>query len=73
MGADHINYEEDFNLKYKVPPVINNLSMRLTWYWFVMSTLMISFGLGDMMKLLNPHEYSYAARPSDDPEQIARY
>ena len=73
MGADHINYEEDFNLRYKVPPVISNLSMRLTWYWSVVSALMLSFALGDMMKLFNPHEYSYASRVPDDPEQIARY
>ena len=73
MAADHINYEEDFNLRYKTPPVINNLAMRLAWYWFVISTLMISFSLGDMAKLFNPQEYAYASRPQDNPEQIARY
>ena len=60
-------------MKYKIPPVISNLSMRLILYWFVMSTIFISFSLGDMVKLFNPHEYSLAARPNEDPEAIARY
>ena len=73
MASDHINYEEDFNLRYKIPPVVTNLSMRLILYWFTMSTIMISFSLGDMVKLFNPHEYNLPARPNEDPEPIARY
>ena len=60
-------------MKYKIPPVISNLSMRLILYWFVMSTIFISFSLGDMVKLFNPHEYSPKSKPNEDPEAITRY
>lgn len=73
MAADHINYEEDFNMRYKTHPIIVNLSMRVCMYWFVMSCLMISVSLGDMTKLFTTHEYWYPAQPPEDPEQIARY
>ncbi len=51
MAADHINYEEDFNMKYKVPVYITNMSMRLAIFWFVSATLILSFGLGDMLRV----------------------
>lgn len=51
MAADHINYEEDLNLKYKVPVYITNMSMRLAIFWFVSATLILSFGLGDMLRV----------------------
>lgn len=73
MAADHINYEEDFNLRYKVPMVIVNLSMRLTMFWFWVPAVLISFCLGDMLKLFTPHTYTYAGKATDDAEQPTRY
>lgn len=52
MAADHINYEEDFNLRYKVPVFFSNMSMRLALFWFISATLICSFGLGDMLRTL---------------------
>lgn len=63
MAADHINYEEDFNLRYKTPSVIVNLSMRLSMFWFWIPTFLMSFYLGDMVKLFTPHIYLYAGQP----------
>lgn len=60
-------------MRYKVHPAVANLSMRLTIYWFTLSTLMISICLGDMAKLFNPHEYWYPSQPAESPEQFARY
>ena len=73
MAADHINYEEDFNLRYKVPPVITNLTMRLACFWAVGSVFFIIFCLGDMNKLFTPHEYYYPGAPKDVPENPTRY
>ena len=73
MAADHINYEEDFNLRYKIPPVISNLSMRLTMFWFWIPAFMMSFYLGDMIKLFTPHIYLYAGQPSENAESPTRY
>lgn len=73
MAADHINYEEDFNLRYKVPPLIVNFSMRICWYWFVVPTILISFYLGDMVKLFNPTDNWNLGRPSTEGEYPTRY
>ena len=73
MAADHINYEEDFNLRYKTPPVITNLSMRITMFWFWVPAFFISVYLGDMVKLFTPHVYMYAGQPSDNAESPTRY
>jgi hypothetical protein len=66
MGGDHISYEEDFNIRYKTPPVIVNLSMRIAHYWFWIPMFMLSFMLGDMIKLFVPHTYMYAGNPGDN-------
>lgn len=73
MAADHINYEEDFNLRYKVPPYIVNFSQRLAAFWFVAATLIISFGLGDMLRVFRQSEYYYPTRPCPSSEAIPRY
>lgn len=73
MAADHISYEEDFNIRYKVPPVITNLSMRITMFWFWVPALFISVALGDMIKLFTPHIYYYAGQPGENAESPTRY
>lgn len=72
-GADHINYEEDFNVRYKIPAFVTNLSMRVCWYWFVIPSIMISFYLGDMVKIFNPTDVSYLKRPLGDGNAPTRY
>lgn len=72
-AADHINYEEDFNLRYKTPPFITNLSMRLSMYWFGMAAFILSFYLGDMIKVFNFQEFFYIGRPSTESEVVCRY
>ena len=73
MAADHISYEEDFNIRYKVPPVITNLSMRITMFWFWVPAVLISVALGDLIKLATPHVYHYTGHPSDNAESPTRY
>jgi hypothetical protein len=73
MAADHINYEEDFNLRYKVPPFISNMSMRLATVWFVSAVIILSFGLGDMLKVFRQVEFFYPGRPSTTAEVYQRY
>lgn len=73
MAGDHINYEEDYNMRYKVPPLIVNLSMRFASFFFIVPALMLSFALGDMIKLFRQYEYFYPGKPGEEPEQIARY
>ena len=53
-AADHINYEEDFNIRYKTPTFITNASMRIIWFFFLIPSFLISFYLGDMVRLFNP-------------------
>jgi hypothetical protein len=73
MAADHICYEEDFNMRYKVPTFVVNTSMRVCWYWFVIPSILISFYLGDMIKTFNPTDVSYLKRPLQDGEIPTRY
>ena len=73
FAADHVNYEEDFNLRYKTPPFITNLSMRLAFYWATMITLILTFYLGDMIKVFSFQEFYYIGRPSTDSETVSRY
>ena len=53
-------------MKYKVPPFITNLSQRLAMYWFFMATFMISFYLGDMIKIFTFAEFFYPGKPSTE-------
>lgn len=64
MAGDHVSYEEDFNVRYKVPPVITNFCYRLAWLWFVLPTIFIMGYLGEMNKLFTPHTLYYSGRPS---------
>lgn len=73
MAADHVCYEEDFNVRYKVPALITNTSIRVIWFWFCIPTILISFYLGDMVKLFNPVDISYLKRPMSDGEFTTRY
>ena len=73
MAADHINYEEDLNLRYKVPPFISNISMRLAMFWFASSIILLSFCLGDMIKIFNISEFYYPNKPSTEAEVYNRY
>lgn len=61
-AADHINYEEDFNVKYKLPVFVVNVCYRVAWFWFVMTTIYIMFSLGDMNKLFLEQKYFYTSR-----------
>lgn len=73
MSCDHINYEEDLNMRYKVPPFITNLSQRLVSFWFISATIILSFGLGDMLRVFRQIEFHYPVRPSQNSDVIARY
>ena len=73
MAADHINYEEDFNLTYKVPTYITNFSYRLVAFWFISAAVIINFGLGDMNKVFRAVEYFYPGKPSTNAEVYPRY
>lgn len=73
FAAEHVNYEEDYNMRYKVPPFITNLSMRLAWYWFGMAAFIMSFYLGDMIKVFNFQEFFYPGKPSTESEIVNRY
>lgn len=64
MAADHINYEEDLNMKYKIPHVIVKFSYKLAMYWMLVSAFIIMFGLGDMGKTLKPKDFFYINKPS---------
>lgn len=73
MAADHQNYEEDFNMRYKMPPFVTNMSMRLAAFWFVSSVIVFSFCLGDMIKVFNIVETFYPGKPSQQGEVFSRY
>lgn len=73
MASDHINYEEDFNLKYKVPVFITNLSQRLALFWFVSAVIILSFGYGDMLRIYRQVEHFYPGRPSTSAESSSHY
>lgn len=73
MAADHINYEEDLNLRYKVPPFITNMSQRLAAFWFISASIILSFGLGDMLRVFRQVQFYYPTRPSTSAEVPARY
>jgi hypothetical protein len=73
MAADHINYEEDFNIRYKVPAVLVNASMRISMFWFWVPAFFISFYLGDMVKLFTPWPMYYPGRPGTAAESPTRY
>ncbi len=73
FAADHINYEEDFNMRYKVPTFFVNLTMRLAMFWFVSATVIISFGLGDMLRVFRQIEWYYSAKPNTNADSISRY
>ncbi len=72
-AADHINYEEDFNMRYKVPTFVTNVTMRLGLFWFISATLIISFGLGDMLRVFRQVEFFYPGRPDSNAETISHY
>lgn len=73
MAADHINYEDDFNLRYKTPTFIVNAFTRIMWFWFVVPTIMISFYLGDMVKVFTPTDMWNLKRAPSDGEIPTRY
>jgi hypothetical protein len=73
MAADHLNYEEEFNLRYKVPPLIVNVSYKALAIFFILPTFYICFSLGDMVRLHTPHFYSYIKKPNVDAESPTRY
>ena len=47
--------------------------MRLAMLWFFTCSLMLSFCLGDMIKIFGQAEFFYPLRPSGDGEAIPRY
>lgn len=60
-------------MRYKVPPFISNLSMRMAMFWFVSAIFMLSFCLGDMIKIFGITEWYYPNKPNPDAEVFCRY
>lgn len=65
MAADHVNYEEDMNQQYKTPTALVNLWMRVGWFLFLVPGFMIMFNFDDMIRIFQPHKYSYIGNVSD--------
>jgi hypothetical protein len=73
MSGDHMNLEEDFNLRYKIPISIIFLSQRLAIFWSLSATAILMFCLGDMTKAFRPVSFYYRGTPSNSGEVETRY
>ncbi len=65
MSTDHVNFEEDWNGNYKTPTAFVNLVMRVAWFLFLVPAFMMMFNMDDMVRVLQPHKYTYTGNATD--------
>lgn len=72
-SADHINLEEEHNVKYKTPMFFVNLSYRFALFLSFYMIVYTSFYLDDVGKVFIQNEHSYAASTHNNQDVAARY
>ena len=73
MSGDHINLEEEHNIKYKTHMAFVNFSYRLAWFFFGYVTIYASFFLGEQGHIFNVADYDHLMNPSSNDDFPTRY
>lgn len=72
-AGDHINLEEEHNVKYKTHMIFVNLSYRVAFMVFGYFLIYWTFFLGDVGKYFNIADWDHLINPVSDYDNPIRY